>query len=453
MSVKIETLTIENTKRVRHVALQISPDGLTVLGGRNGQGKTSVLDTIMYLLGGEKYRPDVVKRQGSMNDPMMSLTLSNGLTVSRRGKNSALTVIDNTGHRGGQTLLNEFVGTFALDLPKFLNGTDKDRAAALLAACGLEDAVADIDRKIKAAEENRRIQFSDTDHWTKYAEQLPVYDGVPVEPLSAAELIRQQQEILSRNGMRQQWQQELTKLMNEDSQLDQVRSQIEIQISQLRDKLEQIAAQKEQLAAKIAAASKSPDEMMMEDTAELEHNLKQIEEINKKVTANKTKAEAQATAEQKNALYDTLNEQVQELRKQRLDLFAHGQMPLPELTVTDDYKVAYKGIPWGDMSGAEQMIVGASIAAAQNPKCGFVLIDKLEQLDPMTMQNFNQWLVSKGLQAIATRVTTNPNDCSIIIEDGEALESASPVPFTENNSPFRAVPGAAPRPWENGGMK
>ncbi len=63
-------------------------------------------------------------------------------------------------------------------------------------------------------------------------------------------------------------------------------------------------------------------------------------------------------------------------------------------------------------------MVAASIVRKLNPECGFVLIDKLEQMDPETMREFGSWLEKEGLQAIATRVSTNADECSIIIEDG-----------------------------------
>lgn len=109
MSIKINTLQIENIKRVKAVALNPAENGLTVIGGKNGQGKTSVLDAIAWALGGDRYRPSNPEREGSTLPPHIKLTLSNGLTVERSGKNSALKVVDTTGNRSGQQLLNEFV--------------------------------------------------------------------------------------------------------------------------------------------------------------------------------------------------------------------------------------------------------------------------------------------------------------------------------------------------------
>lgn len=73
------------------------------------------------------------------------------------------------------------------------------------------------------------------------------------------------------------------------------------------------------------------------------------------------------------------------------------------------------------MSGADQLIVATSIVRKLNPNCGFVLLDKLEQMDNDTLIEFGEWLDQKGLQAIATRVSTG-DECSIIIEDGMSKE-------------------------------
>src|SRR5688572_15749391 len=103
---RITSVQIENVKSVKAFHLEPSPLGLTIVGGKNGQGKTSVLDAIAWALGGKKKEPSKAHRNGSMSDPAISLTLSNGIQVERKGKNSTLTVIDPEGKRSGQMLLD-----------------------------------------------------------------------------------------------------------------------------------------------------------------------------------------------------------------------------------------------------------------------------------------------------------------------------------------------------------
>ena len=69
------------------------------------------------------------------------------------------------------------------------------------------------------------------------------------------------------------------------------------------------------------------------------------------------------------------------------------------------------------MSGSDQLKVATAIVRALKPECGFVLVDKLEQMDVETMREFGAWAEVEGLQIIATRVSTG-DECSIIIEDG-----------------------------------
>lgn len=66
MSIKINALEIENVKRVKAVAFEPTENGLTIIGGRNGQGKTSVLDSIAWALGGGKFEPSEPRREGSI---------------------------------------------------------------------------------------------------------------------------------------------------------------------------------------------------------------------------------------------------------------------------------------------------------------------------------------------------------------------------------------------------
>lgn len=93
-----------------------------------------------------------------------------------------------------------------------------------------------------------------------------------------------------------------------------------------------------------------------------------------------------------------------------------ADLPLPGLSV-EEGKLIYNSVPWDGMSGAEQLKVATAIVQKLNPECGFVLMDKLEQMDLDTLQEFGEWLKDQGLQVIATRVSTG-EECSIIIEDG-----------------------------------
>ena len=99
MAIKINRLEIENVKRVKAVKLEPSQNGLTIIGGNNNQGKTSILDAIAWALGGDKYRPSKAQREQSVIPPNLHIVMNNGLVVERKGKNSSLKVTDPDGKK------------------------------------------------------------------------------------------------------------------------------------------------------------------------------------------------------------------------------------------------------------------------------------------------------------------------------------------------------------------
>ena len=155
MSVKITALEAENVKRIKAVALTPAPTGLTLVGGNNNQGKTSVLDALAWALGGERFRPTAAQRDGAVAPAHLKVTLSNGVVVERKGKNASLTVTDPTGRRSGQQLLNAFVEPLALDLPRFMDASDKEKADILLRIIGIGAELHTRDLEIKGLYDKR----------------------------------------------------------------------------------------------------------------------------------------------------------------------------------------------------------------------------------------------------------------------------------------------------------
>ena len=199
MSVKINALELENVKRIRAVALEPSPSGLTVIGGNNNQGKTSILDTIAWALGGDRYKPSNPVRDGSTIPPRIKITLSNGLIVERTGKNSALKVTDPNGQKRGQQLLNSFVEELALNLPKFLEQSSKEKANTLLQIIGVGDQLHALEQEEVQLYNRRHAIGQIADQKKKFALEMPYYPDAPEVAISAYDLIQRQQAILAIN--------------------------------------------------------------------------------------------------------------------------------------------------------------------------------------------------------------------------------------------------------------
>lgn len=411
MALKINKLEIENVKRVKAVKLEPTANGLTIIGGNNNQGKTSVLDAIAWALGGERYRPSAATREGSVIPPNLKVVMSNGLVVERKGKNSTLKVTDPSGQKAGQQLLDSFVEQFALDLPKFMEASDKEKASILLKIIGVGQQLTELDQKEKELYNERLYIGRTADQKEKYAKEQPYYPDAPQELISPSDLIRQQQEILAKNGENQRKRENL--------------HQLELEYQTVTDQLQALLKKQTQLEADLKIARTSTSDLVDQSTEELEQNIANIEEINRKVRANLDKEKAEEDAKTYKEQYTQFTTKLEDVRNQKTDLLKNADLPLPGLTV-EDGELLFNGHKWDNMSGSDQLRVSTAIVRKLNPNCGFVLLDKLEQMDLGTLQEFGQWLEQEGLQAIATRVSTG-GECSVIIEDGYVAGQENPV--------------------------
>ena len=423
--VTINKLEIENVKRVKAVKLEPSSTGLTIVGGNNNQGKTSVLDAIAWALGGNKYKPSQAQREGSTIPPSLKITLSNGLIVERSGKNSTLKVIDPSGNKAGQNLLDSFVEELAINLPKFMEQTSKEKAKTLLQIIGVGPQLVELEMQEKAKYDERHAIGVIADQKEKFAKEQPYYPDAPKELVSIAELIQQQQAILAKNGENARKRQNLDVIENDYNFTL-------ANVQRLEKELEEARAKEQALAQDLDIARKDVSVLVDESTQEIEDSIANIEQINLKVRANLDKDKAEEDAKGYREQYKELDNVIADIRKQKTDLLTNADLPLPGLSV-DDGELLYLGQRWDNMSGSQQLQVATAIVRKLKPECGFVLIDKLEQMDQLTLQEFGAWLEQEGLQAIATRVSTG-DECSILIEDGYSVKpETKQIPETWKN--------------------
>lgn len=406
---KINNFQIENTKRVKAVRVKPTQNGLTVIGGKNNQGKTSVLDAIAWALGGNRFKPSSPQHDDSILPPKIKIVMDNGLVVERKGKNSDLKVIDPSGEKGGQALLDSFVEELALDLSKFMRSNNKEKADILLRIIGVGEQLFELEQQEQATYNKRHAIGQIADQKQKFADEQTFYPDAPDDLVSASELIKQQQTILAKNGKNQEYRNNLKNLEITHQNQSEEHARLTERIKQLEADL---AATNEALIA----ARKTAAELQDESTAEIEQSINDVEKINIKVRANFDKQKAEDDAKEYKNQYDSLSSELNKIRKAKTDLLTNADLPLKDLSV-EDGELIYQSKKWDSMSGSDQLKVATAIIRKLKPNCQFVLIDKLEQMDLDTLEEFGKWLETEGLQAIATRVSTG-DECSIIIEDG-----------------------------------
>lgn len=422
--VSIASLELENVKRVRAVELQPNEKGLTVLGGRNGQGKTSVLDAIAYALGGERMRPDRVTREGSATPAKMRVELSNGIVCERKGKNSSLTVTDTTGMKGGQRLLDEFIGEFALNLPKFLNMSDREKADYLLKTLGIADQLAEADRKVAEANAERTEIGRRAKVARKMAEDSPFHGGVPGETLDVSALLDEQ---MSAHEVNQAIEFKRREVEAKRAESERMAAEVERLARELADATERMAiasSRSETVTGELEGLEADLANMEPADEQAAAEAVREAEAVNEMVRQNTARAEMLADADRLDGEYRAAGARVAKAKEERLSLLDGAGLPLDGLAVEEGV-LRFNGSAWGDMSGSEQLRVATAIVRELKPECGFVLVDKLEQFDPQQLAEFGEWASGQGLQVIGTRVAVD-DTCTVVIEDGRVVGGDKP---------------------------
>ena len=473
---KLLTLDCSDFKRIKAVHCEFKDKGLTIIGGRNKMGKSSALDAIIYALGGESCRPVKMKREGSVDDAFIRLTFDDGLVVERSGKNAALKVVDSTGRKEGQNLLNSLISKIAINLPKFYNAPDREKARVLLDLLGIGDELKKLDEEENTKFQERTLVGRQYKQKSEAAKEMPFYADVPDEPVSASELNKQLSDILTYNaGIEaslkriEQNKVRLDELVttgnklstssealdgNAEKQVATAKAQSAARLADIERRMKELEAEKEKVAqeldcrlSQIKESTENQREAIkkqielntseietlmdeiqkaetidssLKDTQPVKDEIARIDDTNAKVRANKDRQARVDEAVALNEEYEKLTAEIEDIREKRLALLNGADLPYPGLSVKDFGEgpvITLNGVPWSDCSGAEQLIISAAIAFAQKKECSFVLMDKFEQFDDHTLEEFGKWLVENDRQVIATRVSTG-DECSFIIEDG-----------------------------------
>lgn len=477
---KVKHFTMQNVKAVNLFDYEFPISGVTTIGGRNNQGKTSVLNGMQYTIGGESYRPTNYHKDDASEEAMLSMEFTNGIVAQRIGNSADLKVYDPTGKLSRQKLLDQFITKFAIDLPKFLNGTDKERASILLKALHLEDKVEKLDEAIDSEYEERTVIGRIRDQKKKAGMEMPYHADVSESELSPSDILARMQAVNIRNAKIQAAKEELDKHTltlasmveagekmaatiakmdgeTEDlctkvasdcaNKIQGIREQIamleksidealqfaETHKAQIRKSAEEnkAAIEKrksendkaiEELAEKITQAE--AQDFSLEDTSAFQRELDAVEETNIKVRENIARDKVLKEADEQSRKYDEKTTVIEDLRKQKDALLQGAGLPYPGLSV-ENKVVTLNGKAWDCMSESMKIRVGCAIVMRINPSCKFMFVDKLEQLDQESMKELDQFAKDHDIQIIGTRVTTNPDDCTLIIKNGyiEGMEN------------------------------
>jgi len=390
--VKILKLTAENVKRLRAVEIAPDPDGnLVIVSGKNDQGKTSVLDSIVYALGGKRTIPSRPIREGETRAEVVleldTLTVTRTWTsndksylkVSPRGQDATL--------NNPQKILDELVGRLSFDPLEFARMDPRKRRATLLELADIPLDLDEIAQQRQQAEIARRDAGRDLKKLEAQLESMePPAPDAPLQEESVAELT---QALI-------------------DAERD-ARRKKELQAT-IADLEKRLAEAREELAnLEDAGDSLDPEE--------IRRRIAEAEERNRQARQAAAYRELQTQVEQKRAERQQYQEQIEELDRKKAEALAAAKLPVDGLGVTDD-EVTYQGIPFDQLSSSQQLRVSLAMAMALNPTLRVIRIIDGSLLDSDSMQVIEQMARERDFQ-IWMEVVDESGELGVVIEDGQ----------------------------------
>lgn len=415
---KILRLESENVKRISVV--EITPEGeLVIIGGHNGAGKSSVIDSIEWALGGKAAIEDMPIRRGETHARTIIETTDYIVqrTYTLQEDGSFNTYLKVTTTEGGtltnpQQVLDGLIGNLSFDPLAFVGLKPKEQRVSLVKLAGLDFGRLDAART--EAQEHRRVTRAEIKQLEGELAGIPVDPDAPEQPVKIAELMdelnRRQQ--INRDRIKKQ------------SILSQAQELVKRRERELREAKENLAAATAVLTT--YEASELPEEA---DEQEIGSQIAKADEVNGKVRSNQRAKEICGYITKKNDSVDLSNQRLEQIEADVANAIKGAHFPIDGLAV-GDAGITIGGVPFEQCSTAEQIKLSVGIGIAMNPGLRVLLVRQGSLLDENSLELVRTIAAEHDAQVWMERVSTG-DEVSVIIEDGH-VKGVEPVTEAEN---------------------
>lgn len=394
---KIIQLNAENVKVLK--AIEIKPnDNIVELTGKNGQGKSSVIDSIIMGIMGKKYQPEKPVREGEQE---ANITINMGnLIIKRKIKTDGTSSLkvetaEGASFSSPQAMLDELVSNISFDPLQFSNMKAKEQFEQL-------KKVVQIDFDFERNESLRKGAYDDRTLTNRELKDLEIQEkniiypnDTPDQSLSISELLKELENI-------EKFNQEQNLLSNKEKEL--------------RVKLENLLQQVENTKKELNVLQK-PQEL--KNVLVLKDKIQNAEKINSNVSLKNKQKDLKDKIKSKNELSESLTKKIEEYDNNKKNAIESCKMPVEGLSFGDNV-VLFKGIPLEQCSQAEKIKISTSIAMSNNndKQLKVVLIKDGSLLDEDNMGIITDMAKEKDYQVWIEKVDSS-GKIGIVIEDGE----------------------------------
>lgn len=413
----IISLTVENIKKIK--AVTIRPQGNMVeITGRNGQGKSTVLDAIWWALKGKDNIQTAPIRNG---EPSGKITLElDKYLIERTFRRNELgddyttkitvTTKDRAQMRSPQAVLDGFTGMLGFDPLAFMRQTPRQQYDTLRGLCKLSVDVEELDRQYKDLFARRTEVNRDVKTCEARLANMVLPANAPTERVDVAALVDKVEEINAKNASIAQRQRVRQTLLAENVRRGE-------EAKKLQARLAEIEKENKAAAEQIGSITDYLRDNKPQDASFYTAKIKQAEQINSVMDLRDNRALEEKTLRAAQNHANELTAKMQGLQEQKRAAIESAKLPVSGLEFGEG-ELLLGGVPLAQLSAAEQLKLSMDIAMAENPKLRVLLLKDASLLDSDSLEYVRRRAEAEGYQVWAERVAAD-GAVGFVIEDGE----------------------------------
>ncbi|MCP4568983.1 MAG: AAA family ATPase [FCB group bacterium] len=414
---KLVKFEVNNIACIRFAEVEFTEnDNLVVVGGKNGSGKSSLLQALMFAFEGKKGMEKDPLRYGA-DKGFVKVTLGGNEFQIRRAiteKSETLTVKGPDGKNitSPQKVLNEIIGSIGIDPSIIWQMSGPQISQTLRDSMGID--LSELDTKEKKAVDARKIANAKTKKIAAIVEAAEYHEGVPDEKQSASELV-------SEFSDAEKYNKTIDNARNAFDGGIKRYNEIDVEINNLQERINALCAESEQLKVESEKANEFLASNEYVDLESIRIKMVNVEAINEKVEANKRHLELTKELSDSKSKATVLDKEVKAVRQDKLDLIASSQFPLDGVEFDSDGQLILDEKPWHAWSDGERLLASFEIAAAMSPGVNAVVLRQGALFDEDAKKVIADIAKEKGY-IVLMEVVGESNDVQIIMDNGQVKD-------------------------------
>lgn len=445
---RIVRLAASNIKRLKAVDITPKPGApVVILAGNNGEGKTSVLDAMMWALGGAiTVAKDPIRHGQTKATTEVDLGgVIARRTITNRGQSLELKRADGKDIEQPQTFLDNLLGRLTFDPLDFSRMAPGKRLQTLLSLVPLSidlDQIAD-QRKV-LFDKRHDLKALHRDRIGQLREPEPDAD-LPTELIDVSALVEEKNVLESQKTENQRIRSAANVALHLKEKYDQELGELTVTELAMRKRhgeelaeLERrhhvessamtatLAEKRELVVGQTRLAEDSEKEVLAlvdPDTSTIDAEISAASEINRKIESGQRWREAAVKIKGLEKEIDTYSEQIEAIDHQKEEALAAAKFPVDGLSFADG-DVMFNGVLFDQLSSSEQLRVSLAMAMAMNPRLRVIRITDGSLLDETSLGIVRDMAAEHGYQ-VWLEVVGPRADATVVIEDGEVVGNGS----------------------------